>query len=169
NWNIVGSAFGSLIDASGKITPGAAITAGKEKVQLKIKAEDSVVVGAHTFGLLNLWNADFFQAKLDFPKVLGLGTLKIDPFTPGNFGNMAITYTPRTHRLDATLRVNFAFVDDKAGAALWNKTSKAAFASKFISVVQNRWSGQYRFVNVRDPKKIWQKLNPVQVRVLIKL
>jgi len=168
NWSIVGPAFGSVIDGAGKIKAGPAIPAGKEKQQLKVKAEDNVVAAAHTFGLLNLWDAEFFQAKQDFPKFIGLGTLTKDPFTPGNFGKLAVSYTPKKRRLDATVRVKFLFVDDLPGAAKWNKKNQASFESKFINSIQKRWSQQYRFVNVREPKKIWKKLNPVKVPVMVK-
>lgn len=168
NWSIIGPAFGSAIDASGKITPGAAITVGKEKERLKVKAEDSVTAGAHTFGFLNLWDAEFFQAKLDFPVFKALHLTK-DPFNAGLNGAMALSYKPGSRRFDGTVRVNFLFLDDKPGAANWNKKSKGAFVGRFISVVQRRWSNQYNFINVREPKKIWKKLNPVRVRVIIKL
>lgn len=167
NWSIVGAAFGSSIDATGKVTAGAALPAGKEKEQLKVKAEDSAHAGAHTFGLLNLWDKEFFQAKLDFPKFIALPTMKIDPFTPGTFGKFLITYTPKTRRLDATVRVKFIFVN-LPGAANWNNKSKAAYEGKFISLTQSMWSNQYQFANVREPKKIWKKLNPVRVRVMVK-
>jgi outer membrane protein OmpA-like peptidoglycan-associated protein len=167
NWSIVGPALGTTIDATGLITPGAALPKGIEKVRIKIKAEDSKFPGANTHGYLTLWDANFLQAKVDYPKFLAQA-FNMDPFTPGNFGKLAIDYRPRSRHLDATLRVSFTFVDDLAGAAKWSPKSKRAFEQKFISVVQNRWSNQYEFVNIREPQKIWQNLNPVRVRVRVR-
>lgn len=166
NWSIIGTAFGSTVDANGLITPGAAITKGADKVRLKVKAEDSKFPGANTHGFLTLWDADYLQAKIDYPKFRSQA-FKLDPFVAGVNGKFAIVYKPQTRQLDATVRVSFAFNDDLAGAPKWNDKSKRAFEQKFISVVQNRWSNQYQFVNVREPQSIWKKLNPIQVRVKV--
>jgi outer membrane protein OmpA-like peptidoglycan-associated protein len=167
NWSIVGPSFGAVIDANGLITAGAAIQPGADKVRIKIKAEDSLSPGANTHGYLTVWDTDYLQAKADYPTFIGQ-TLRQDPHTAGNFGKFAIEYRPRSHRLDATLRVSFTFVDDLAGANKWNAASKRAFERTFIRVVQNRWSNQYRFVSTRAPQSIWKKLNPVRVRVLVR-
>jgi len=165
-WSINGPGFGTKVDANGLITPGAAIKKGADKVRVKVKAEDSKFPGAHTYGYITLWDAEYLQAKIDYPKFRGQ-TLKKDPFTAGINGKFALDYRPRSRRLDATIRVSFTFKNDKAGAAKWNNRSKRAFERKFIRVVQNRWSNQYKFVNVREPQSIWKKLNPVRVRVKV--
>lgn len=167
NWSISGPAFGTKVDANGLITPGAAVKKGAKRVRVKVKAEDSKYPGAHTYGYLTLWDADYLQAKIDYPKFRTQNLTK-DPFTAGINGKFALNYRPRSHRLDATVRVSFTFKDDKAGAAKWNNGTKRAFERKFIRVVQNRWSNQFQFVNVREPQSIWKKLNPVRVRVKVR-
>lgn len=166
-WSIEGPAFGSTIDAAGRITPGVAIKKGADRVRLKIKAEDTKNPGAYTYGRVNLWDAEYFQAKLDYPKFRAL-KLGLDPFPTLFPGKFAITYRPRRRRFDATLRVSFTFLDDKAGAVKWNRASKRAFRRQFIRIVQRRWSNQYRFENVREPQKIWRRLNPVRVRIRVR-
>ncbi|MFP5271146.1 eCIS core domain-containing protein [Coleofasciculus sp.] len=166
-WTIDGPAFGTKVDANGLITPGAAIKKGADKVRVKVKAEDSKYAGAHTYGYITLWDAEYLQAKTDYPKFRGK-TFKKDPFIINRNGKFALAYRPRSHRLDATIRVSFTFKNNVVGAAKWNKHTKRAFERTFIRVVQNRWSNQYKFVNVREPQSIWKKLNPVRVRVKVK-
>ncbi len=167
NWSIIGPAYGTVVDANGLITPGAAIKKGEDKVNIKVKAEDSVHAGANTHGFLTLWDVKYLQAKKDFP-LFRSQVFKQDPFAGPVGSKFAIQYQPQAKRFDATVRVSFAFLDDKPGSIKWNKKSKRLFEQKFIRVIQNRWSNQFQFENIREPQSVWKKLNPVTVRINVK-
>jgi outer membrane protein OmpA-like peptidoglycan-associated protein len=167
-WGFMGNDYGSTVTDTGQIKVGDN-TQGNESVKLQVKAEDAADGSAFTTGFMTLYEAKFFQAKLDFPK-FAAATHSFPNFTIGLNGKFDMDYQPAANRADATIKVKFAFPDEdlsKMGLGDMVNTiiSQIERQQKFISQIAAQWSGRYQFKNVREPQSIWGKLNPVDVKV----
>ncbi|MCC6994375.1 MAG: OmpA family protein [Deltaproteobacteria bacterium] len=164
NWSIVGDAFGSSVSDTGLITPGNAITAGKDSVKLNVKAVDSKEAGAWDSAFITLWDTKFLQAKKDYPKFIA-GTYS----AAASVGKFDMKYSPRSHSATAEMKLEFKFFDDNPlnKKDKWTTASKAAYKRTFVSQAQAAWSGKFSINNVAEPKSIWGKLNPVAIRVKV--
>jgi outer membrane protein OmpA-like peptidoglycan-associated protein len=177
NWSIDGDEYGSTVNKSGLVTPGNDVK-GEESVTLKVKAADEEQPEVFSLGMLTLWDAKFFQAKKDFPKFVA-GNYTYPKFTKGFNGKFDVDYQPASNQLDITVKVKFNFIDDPAPQpSLFNlfgllyKEPKAdvearhkAYRDNFMKIVTSQWSGRFQMQNVREPKSIWGKLNPVHSNV----
>jgi hypothetical protein len=166
DWSIVGAAAGSTVDVTGKITAGAALPAGVDKQQLQVKAVDHKEAGAHTSAKLTLWDPKVLQAKKDLPKFLAGAYSKANQVPSTGYGKFDVSYAPNAHRLTVNTRLLFNYVND--GKTNWTVADKKKFAATTISKIQNAWTGQWQFENIREPKSIWKALNPVSVVVRVK-
>ncbi|MBK9050190.1 MAG: OmpA family protein [Chloroflexi bacterium] len=167
-WGFVGNDYGSTVTDTGQVKVGDN-TQGNESVKLQVKAEDAADGSAFTTGFMTLYEAKFFQAKLDFPK-FAAATHSFPNFTIGLNGKFDMDYQPAAQRADATIKVKFAFPDEDLskmgmGQIVSTIISQIERQQKFISQIAAQWSGRYQFKNVREPQSIWGKLNPVDVKV----
>ena len=167
-WGFVGNDYGSTVTDTGQVKVGDN-TQGNESVKLQVKAEDAADGSAFTTGFMTLYEAKFFQAKLDFPK-FAAATHSFPNFTIGLNGKFDMDYQPAANRADATIKVKFAFPDEDLskmgmGQIVSTIISQIERQQKFISQIAAQWSGRYQFKNVREPQSIWGKLNPVDVKV----
>lgn len=166
DWTIEGDALGSTISAEGLITPGTDTVPfkQKDKATLKIKATDSKEKGAYTDGTLTLWSQTYLKAKEDYPKFAG-GSYK----AAAKVGKFDVTYAPNSHRLAAEMKLEFKFFDDNPfdPKDKWTTKRKAAYKQTFIQQARAAWNAKFTFSNVREPKSVWSKLNPVRVDLKI--
>lgn len=79
-------------------------------------------------------------------------------------GKFDFKYDPSGNQASVDMKVKFTFPDIK-GSALLQAIQKFVYQANFVSQVQNAWSGQYQFKNVREPQSVWGKLSPVNVKV----
>lgn len=172
-WSIVGNAFGSTVDASGIVTPGTDLK-GAESAIIKVQATDEKG-GATKVAELKLWDAKFFQAKIDYPKFLA-GAYTLPNFTKGFNGKFDVTYDPASKLATADMKLKFVWPEEKVEAPsqknLWGlitAVKHASYKSNFVAEVMKQWSGRYEFQNVREPKSIWGKLNPVAVKINLQM
>jgi outer membrane protein OmpA-like peptidoglycan-associated protein len=175
-WSINDPDFGSRIGPTGLITPGSDL-AGKEKVYVVVKATD-LKSGAFKEGKILLWDAKLLQAKKDFPKFVAQTHSKLD-FLIGLNGKFDVVYQPAAKLANVNVKVKFDFPDDPIpepsifnlfGLTIRKDVAEAKarhrdHANKFLDTIKSQWSNRYRFQNVREPKSIWGKLNPVDVKV----
>lgn len=172
-WSIVGNSFGSTIDASGVITPGSDLKKA-ESATIRVQAIDEKG-GATGSADLTLWDAKLFQAKIDYPKFIA-STYAFPNFTKGFNGKFDVTYDPAAKTATASMKLKFVWPEEKVEAPseknLWGLVpaiKHAMYKSNFVNQVMKQWSGRYDFQNVREPKSIWGKLNPVTVKLNIQM
>jgi outer membrane protein OmpA-like peptidoglycan-associated protein len=177
DWSIDGDDYGTTVSKSGLVTPGND-TKGQESVTLKVKAADEEQPEVFSLGKLTLWDAKFYQAKEDFPKFVA-GSYTFPKFVKGFNGKFDVAYQPAANLLNINVKVKFNFIDDPVPEpglfnlfGLLHKESKAAvqarhkaYRDNFMKVITSQWSGRYQMQNVREPKSIWGKLNPVDTKV----
>jgi len=172
-WSIVGDSFGSTIDASGIVTPGTDLK-GAESATIQVQATDENG-GASKTASLTLWDAKFFQAKVDYPNFIA-GALTFPNFTKGFNGKFDFSYDPAGKIGTATMKLKFVWPEEKVEAPseknLWGLAPLIKhwdYKINFVSSVMKQWAGRYQFQNIREPKSIWGKLNPVSVKLDIQL
>jgi outer membrane protein OmpA-like peptidoglycan-associated protein len=172
-WEIVGDGFGASVDSNGLVTAGSD-TKGAENVTVKVQATDEKGGGSGT-GTVTLWDAKVWQAKTDYPK-FAAGTYTYDNFAKGFNGKFDVAYSPAANLATITVKLKFAWPEEKApvpdASNLWGfapMLKHANYELAFMSQVQKQWSGRYQFQNIREPKSIWGKLNPVNLQVGVKL
>lgn len=167
-WGFVGNDYGSTVTDTGQIKVGDN-TQGNESVKLQVKAEDAADGSAFTTGFITLYDAKFYQAKLDFPK-FAAGTYSYPNFTIGLNGKFDLDYQPAANRANVTVKVKFAFPDEDLSKMGLGEMANAIISQvqrqqQFVNQIAAQWSGRYQFKNVREPQTIWSKLNPVDVKV----
>lgn len=159
NWSLEGNVYGSTISADGLITPGNnTVPAGKDKVQVAVKAADSKEAAASTEGRITLWDPKYLQAKEDYPKFLA-ATYKGVPA----LGKFDLTYSPASRRAVAEMKLEYKWFDDNPlnPKDKWTPARKSAYQKKFAAQARSAWARKFSFDNVREPKSIWGKLGPV--------
>lgn len=173
-WSILGEGFGSAVDGSGLLTPGTDIK-GAESAPVQVEARDEAAGAAGT-GSVTLWDAKLWQAKIDFPKFIS-APLSYPNFEKGLNGKFDVDYDPSARVAKVTMKLKFSWPEADTEPSMWNLwgllTSAASlkkqedYQANFIKQVMKQWSGRYEFQNIREPKSIWSKLNPVTVAVNI--
>jgi hypothetical protein len=168
-WSIEGDAAGSKIDDQGIITAGNDLK-GKESAKVDVKATDVVSPGAQAVGTFELWQPGLLAAKKELDQFLAKGPYTHKDFmTENRFGKFDASYDPSARLLSIGMRIKFLFPDDKntiftgKKARLEREKRHADYQKDFIDQVTTAWSGKFAFENVREPKSVWARLNPVQV------
>lgn len=160
NWSLPGGEAGSTIAATGVITAGKGLPLTPKFVPMAVKAEDAADTTRSKTGSIKLWSEDFKKAMTDFATFRS-ASYALPNYAIGVNGKFDATYSPPAKRLSVVVKVAFAF------QGVWSKKAKASYRAAYIGRVQQAWSGQFTFVNVREPKDVWGKLGPVGVRVRI--
>jgi outer membrane protein OmpA-like peptidoglycan-associated protein len=91
-------------------------------------------------------------------------------FTIGLNGKFDVNYQPVAKTLNITVKVGFKFFDDPAdpsAAGKWTQGDKDSYAAGFLTKTKAAWNDRYTFSNVREPKEVWKKLNPVHVNLSV--
>lgn len=167
DWDTVGNAFGSKIDKSGLVTAGKNLPS-KAKV-ITVKAVSTKDARAAARGWITLWEEKLFKAKLDYKDFVKGSPYELQNFTAGANGKFDVKYFAVSRRLDVYVRVKYDCPFDAPVAGESPKKARARerrwakLAKTFKSIVTKAWSGRYSFMNVREPKEVWGKLNPVRV------
>lgn len=170
-WSIEGESAGAKIDANGTVTAGADLK-GKESAKVAVKATDALSPGVQAVGTFELWQPGVLAAKKELDEFLAKGPYTHHDFlTENGFGKFDATYDPSARLLSIGMRIKFVFPDDhdtifttKRGREARAKRH-ADYKKDFIAQVTTAWSGKFAFENVREPKSVWARLNPVQVAV----
>lgn len=120
------------------------------------------------------------QATQDYEKFVSGGPYTIPNYVPDkadkkyHYGKFDAVYDPAKKLLSANMRVKFQFPDlpeAKEGDPLSKKLAqisqvlKDSYITFFTIYTSYGWSGKFNFSNVRQPKSVWGKLNPIQVKV----
>jgi hypothetical protein len=170
-WTIEGDAAGAVIGPDGTITAGNDLK-GKESAVVDVKAADVLSPGAQAVGKFELWQPGLIDAKKDLNLFLAQGPYNHKDFmTANSFGKFDASYDPTARLLSIGMRLKFVYPDDK-NTVFTSKKQRAAretrhnaYRDDFIAQVTTAWSGKFAFQNIREPKSVWARLNPVQVAV----
>jgi hypothetical protein len=171
NWSFVGDSFGATIAPDGTITAGNDLK-GAESRKVDVKAEDVLSPGATATGTFELYQPGILDARKDLTKFLAKSYTHKNFLSANGFGKYDATYDPTARLLTIGMRIKFSFPDDSG--PLLSKTKRAerkarhkAYRDDFIDQVTKAWSGKFQFENVREPKSVWSRLNPVNVAVVV--
>jgi hypothetical protein len=171
NWTFESDAGGSTIAPDGTITAGNDLK-GAESKKVDVKAADVLSPGAQATGTFELFQPGILEAKKDLAQFLAKGPYTHKDFkTDNGFGKFDTSYDPTNNLLAIGMRLKFVFPDDK-NTIFTGKKERAArkqrhedYRKDFIGQVTAAWSGKFQFQNVREPKSVWARLNPVNVAV----
>lgn len=120
------------------------------------------------------------QADEDYKKFVSGGPYTLPDYVPDkadktyHYGKFDAVYDPANRLLSANMRVKFQFPDlpdPTTGDAAAKKLAplyqllKDSYITLFTVRTAYGWSGKFNFYNVREPKSVWGKLNPVRVKV----
>lgn len=159
-------------------------TAGAAPVQRKNGGGAAVKDPAHAKGVPDAKDAaaDAKAAELktalkEYGEFVGGGPYKINDFVPDfteNFGKFDTVYDPGDKKLTINMRVKFTFPDLPVPKVVNPmdiinvvkvKAIRAAYVTNFLTQVHTGWSGKFQFKNVREPEAVWNKLNPISVKL----
>ncbi len=167
-WGFDGDNYNSKISPAGIITPGKNI-GEKEKVKVKVKATDARLPKISSTGEFTLMESKYYQAIQDYVTFIG-NTYEFKNFQIGVNGLFDMEYQPQNKIAAVTLKVKFDIKDDpKKNDSLFDQLQRKLnypyYREQFRDIVTDAWSQRYRFKNIREPKNVWGKLNPVSVPV----
>lgn len=185
-WSLIGASGGSTIDvATGEITAGTmALPAESLKVAVKATSNDPdnyLTAVGHVWLVEPTLFADFcpdperwLKARTAFDTFIG-SSYSQQAITKGLNGKYDASYDPTAKSLTLTTPMRFLFPDDVElpTDTEEDKTKRASrhqtYIDNFVNRTTSQWSGRYKFKNVRDPKTVWGKLNPITVSILPKI
>jgi outer membrane protein OmpA-like peptidoglycan-associated protein len=169
-WGFDGNAYGCTISPTGVVTAGKGI-AGQEQVQVRVKATDKQSPAVSGTGSFTLMDSNFYQGMQDY-NAFTSHNYQFPNFQTGINGLFDMEYQPKNKLASVSLKVKFDIKDDPLTNdtdfdKLQRKSDYPHYRGLFRSIITDNWSKRYQFRNVREPKSVWNKLNPVSLQVQV--